>query len=1435
MRIEIPIETIDETEAGVKKAKRNLDDLEKSISKIKAGMDQAQKSTTKFDESFDKTNRTLRQWMKEKYEVLLEAKDKVSPILKTLGSGIKSVFGKGWSVTLKAVDMVTAPVRGIINLLKNPILQAGAVLGVSFGVKDTVDTYADFEATMSRVQALSNASSTELEQLTQKAKSMGATTKFSGTESAEAFTYMAQAGWGVQDMLDGISGVMSLAASDGLDLASTTDIVSNALTAFGLKAKDTARFADVLAVASSASNTDVSGLGEAFKYVAPVAGAMKYSIEDVSLALGIMSNNAVKGSMAGTSLKTALANMSAPTEQMAAAMDKYGISLTDSQGNMKTMKGVLDNLRQGLGGLSEVEQTAAASTIFGKEAMAGMLAIINASEEDYESLAKQIENSSGAADRMAETMQDNLAGTLEELGGAAETLKLTLGERLQPYIESLANWLINAMPDIEIAVSHAMDYIDSKVESMKAKIDEFTSSDAWKNADFFGKIEIAWDELVAQPFSEWWSSGGREKVIGNAASLGRNVGSAVSGGLLALFGIETSGVLDEGMSVGSAFAKGLIAGFDVDAVQEALWSAMKGIFSNAAEILPGGKEADLSSWLSAALIAKIASPLISIGGKGISFGKNLWTGGTSGMGLKKLLGSFSLSGGTASGSGLAGILGKVGMGLGSTATTGTGMVLSGAGAVGGGIMAGTTLISAVDDLNTAFTTDDKDKAAAYGKSAAWKGGGTLAGAAIGTAILPGVGTLIGAGIGALGGWLMGENEKKKYEESLQKAQEDVYKLKLAEEQAKYESQELKDALADTSMTGEEFAQMLQQAASDKIRKSFGDIKLSLEEIQGVAQKLVFANEADAVVKYSEAVDAAASSYANLSDTVSAMDKLNWKASIGIMTDEDIETYKAGIDQLVADAQSYIEDKHYQATVAMELILGEDANTEGINTLYGNLQNQISDLSTQLSDKLQIVLEDGVITLDEQAELSSLQNQITEITNSLNSAETEATFSTLKIKYTGADLDADSFANLQTEIQGEVEALTQQYDEALKLSITNLNLQLDQGIINEDEYNAQLQALTEGYQGKIDELQVRVESFQLDAIAEAFSADLDGILPEIEGTTAEKLSTALNNAMAQGWNGTIGDTASGGTWTAEMVASALGLDSLQMEAQTAITSMMSQVAQTLPAAMSEGLSGVDMSAVQSAFDSSMYTLTETDFSWMSEALSSNMASSLSAGDYSAAGNAVTTGAGNAINSASRDPIFSSINTLYSDTGSQINSVFATPFSTTADVNVTLNWKLLNPTANINVNGGGSTSVTANIGSVGKKANGGFVSGRQLSWIGEEGPEAIIPLVPSRRDRAMDLFWQTGRALGVLQNAEGGVYGTDTSTGNIPVTVDGNGQGQMHKVDVNVSVAPTINVSGQDSADADKIRSSISELADDFCEEIAIRLTSVMSNMPVSEGA
>lgn len=1461
VRIEIPIETVDNTEAGTESAEKNLkemaDNAEKASEKMKKAsdsvskydqaakkakesMDRATQSSTKFDRAMERAQRFLSKWTNEKYEVLLEAKDKITSVLQKINPTLKGLGGKAWTVTVKALDLATAPLRGIMNLLKNPLFQVGAVLGVSVSLKDTVDTYSTFEATMSRVKALSNANAQEMEQLTQKAKDMGAATKFSGTESAEAFTYMAQAGWGVQDMLDGIQGIMSLSAADGLDLASTTDIVANALTAFGLKAKDSGSFADVMATASSASNTDVYDLGEAFKYVAPVAGAMKYSIQDVSLALGIMSNNAVKGSMAGTSLKTSLANMAAPTDAMAEAMEKYGISLTDSQGNMKTLRGVMDNLRQGLGGLSEAEQTAAASTIFGKEAMAGMLAVVNASEEDYKKLAEQIDNSEGSADRMAETMQDNLAGALEQLGGAVETAQLTLGERLKPYIQAAATWLTEIMPDIEKRLDEFMDYADTKIEQIKRKIKTFTSTEEWANADFFGKFKISWDELIAEPFMNWWESSGRSMLKDAAGNIGNGIGTAISTGLLALLGIDMQEAVGEGASVGSAFASGLIEGFDVDAIQEKLWSAIQGIFSNAAKILPGGEKADLSSWLSAAMIAKIGMPILSMGGSigkaGWNLGKGIYQSAKSGL-LKKMIGSFSLTGelpvlSMTTGSGLAGMLGKAGVMLGSGATTSTGLVLAGAGAATGGLIGGATLISGGMDLYKGFTSENEEKAEAYKKSGGLKVGGVAAGAAAGAAIgsvIPGLGTLIGgligAGIGGIGGWIQGDKAIEEYEKSLREA-----------EKAKYETQALKDAIDDADMSAEEFGRMFQEAVGQKLQSSFGDVKLSLKEISDLAGEIVFAGEEEQVNKFlTETMesDGALSSYRAAGNS---LEKLEWKIGINSYIDEnDMEAYCEAIDSFAESAKSYVENKHYEATIALDLLLGEEGSAGldmSLNTLYGSLQGQISNLNSQLADKMQVVLDDGVITLDEHEEILNIQNQIAEIMNKVSAAETEASFEGLKIKYTGADLDYESFVQMQQELQGQVESLNQSYDEALKVSITNLELELSEGAISQEEYDQQLAALTEGYHAKINELEVRVENFQLEAIANSrFGEELENILPDLEGTVAERLGQAMHNAMDSGV-----DVVS---WDQETAVKWLGLESLSSEAQAAVATMISQVAATLPEDAMAPISETIGNQVKSATDSLWSSLSEDTY------ISSGLGASI----------------GSSITNIDMEPVNTGVNSAYSQTQDAINSKFQdAPFSANADVNVNLNWNIVNPTADINVAGGGSTTVSA---SIGGHARGGFVSGRQLSWVGEEGPEAIIPLVPSRRGRALELYKQTGELLGLGQYADGGIVGgwnltsplyapytgiSEAEINSIEETENPQpGENQRFSVDtgreehgqisVSVSVSPTFQISGttDETAVLNTIRRHMRELADELGGQIAENIETVFENTPVKKGA
>ena len=247
-----------------------------------------------------------------------------------------------------------------------PIAGAGvAVAGVA----------AKFESAMSEVAAISGASGNELQALTDKAQEMGATTKFSASESAEALKYMAMAGWDTEAMLNGINGVMQLAAASGEDLASTSDIVTDAMTAFGLSADQSTRFADVLAQTANRSNTSVALMGETFKYVAPVAGALGYSIEDTSVAIGLMANSGIKGSQAGTSLKNVLTNLAKPTDQVQSYMDKLNISLTDSAGNVKPLNQLLNEMRDGFNGLTEAEKAEYAAGIAGKEGMSGLLAM----------------------------------------------------------------------------------------------------------------------------------------------------------------------------------------------------------------------------------------------------------------------------------------------------------------------------------------------------------------------------------------------------------------------------------------------------------------------------------------------------------------------------------------------------------------------------------------------------------------------------------------------------------------------------------------------------------------------------------------------------------------------------------------------------------------------------------------------------------------------------------------------------------------------------------------------------------------------------------------------------------------------------------------------------------------------------------------------------
>ncbi|MEE1493654.1 MAG: phage tail tape measure protein [Anaerostipes hadrus] len=436
-------------EKGLNDLKKEVESSSKSTAQdIDKASDQAQKSVEEVAKSAEKTGKQVEKSAKDSASKagqaakhgadsaakgtesastkMQQSHKKAKDTAKESADGAKKSWEESNQSTVASTESATSKMAGLMK-------KTAAVIGVASvaAAKKTIDVGKSFEAGMSEVQAISGASGKDLEKLSAKAKQMGATTKFSATESATALKYMAMAGWKTNQMVSGLSGVMNLAAASGEDLGTVSDIVTDSMTAFGLKAKDSGHFADVLAKASSSSNTNVAMMGETFKYVAPLAGSMKYSIEDTATAIGLMANAGIKGSQAGTELRSILTRLVKPPKDAAAALSALGISTTKADGSMKPMRQTMAELREKFSGLTDSQKSQYAAAIAGQEAMSGLLAIVNASDSDFNKLQKAIDNSSGAAKKQADIMNNNLQGALYDLGSAAEAVGIGIYEDIK--------------------------------------------------------------------------------------------------------------------------------------------------------------------------------------------------------------------------------------------------------------------------------------------------------------------------------------------------------------------------------------------------------------------------------------------------------------------------------------------------------------------------------------------------------------------------------------------------------------------------------------------------------------------------------------------------------------------------------------------------------------------------------------------------------------------------------------------------------------------------------------------------------------------------------------------------------------------------------------------------------------------------------------------
>ncbi len=352
-----------------------------------------------------------------------------------------SRFNRKADESTEKVGKLAKESGGIGSGIKGTVAKAAGAVAVGATAKNVISTGMNFESGMSNVKAVSGANDAEMEKLTEKAKEMGATTVFSASESAEAMNYMAMAGWKSEQMIGGIEGIMNLAAASGEDLGTTSDIVTDALTAFGMKAEDSGRFADVLAVASSNANTNVSMMGETFKYTAASAGAMGYKCEDIAVAIGLMANAGIKSSQSGTALNSVITRMAKPTKESSMAMKKLGLNLQDSKGNMKSFQEIMVDMRKGFKGLDKDEKAAYAAMLAGKNAMSGLLAVVNASDDDFNKLTKAINNSTGAAKEMADIKNDNLLGQLTLLKSGIEGFMIDIYDVIKTPLKGAVKWI----------------------------------------------------------------------------------------------------------------------------------------------------------------------------------------------------------------------------------------------------------------------------------------------------------------------------------------------------------------------------------------------------------------------------------------------------------------------------------------------------------------------------------------------------------------------------------------------------------------------------------------------------------------------------------------------------------------------------------------------------------------------------------------------------------------------------------------------------------------------------------------------------------------------------------------------------------------------------------------------------------------------------------
>ena len=1038
-------------------------------------------------------------------------------------------------------------------------------------------------------------------------------------------------------------------------------------------------------------------------------------------------------------------------------------------------------------------------------------------------------------------------GTVVELLDESETALGEFGDMLYDLGHTASNWVAD------------------KFQNAVDKVLEITDSFEFKNASLGEKFKMLWKGVITDPLREWWEGGGRAKTIETAGEIGEWMGKTITSGLLAIFGVtdilddETASKLGEsgGMSIAQSFAKGFKENFDGSAITDAFVDAISDVWG----ALPTWAKILLGTYG----VGKAAGGLANLAG-----GVSSFIGGA-----KNVLGGFKASivpigPSYVAGNGLLGTIGKAGVGLGATTTGGA--LLMGTAGIAGGLAAGASLIKGGMDIYNAFTTDDKIERQASATSGIGAVGGVASGAAIGATIgsvIPGLGTLvgglIGAGIGGIGGWIWGENEADKI-----RATDDAIN-------------DVTAAVQDLE-TEEEKLAAKNKLVWQNMRDHFGDVKLSMTEITRLANQIVWGKDLESYDKFVTATKQAEASLQSLNSAGQQTDRWMWKAGLGVtFNDDEIESITASFDEYINSAKAYVENKHYEFSAAVSLLVDVESESgksimESGNAFYAKYKEDLDAAGQELGDLLTQSVADGFINAEEQAAITAAQQKMASITQKIADAETSAELQLIDLKFGDGKLDVDSFDSFMAQIQTTLDTRMSANDEAFKVAVSALQLQLQEGAIDQTEYDKQLQALVDGYTAKVESVKADILDVELNIIGEAYAAD---------GVTKDKLSKALQDSLAQGIDPI--------SWTTEQARQFLGIDSLSESSAGAIAQMLGGVADQLELVEVDGklmlslgieTAGVEPETVVDIVDSTIPDAMDEDISLNLtaipqiqnniEVLAAEFGIEESYAETILWKLRATKGIENKVeilctefgieptraetilwNLTGQKQILKPLSLTALDFG--IRSTYSTSptINVTPKVGTISQIRLLTSylTGGSNYTGGtpyaakgqgfrggifgGSSSLEAfATGGIADGNDGGMVrGGAKLIKVAEEGsPEMIIPLSSQRRKRGLDLWEKAGQLMGVPGFARGGRTDGGADEG-IRFLGTGSGSasgGQAVHVEVGgVKVELHVNADGSTNV-VEAIKAQLGEITDAVVGAIADELGAMFENTPVRGG-